>query len=237
MHADLVGASCMQHQLHSRHMRCRGLQQAVIRDRVLALRCHGHPLAIHGMAPHGLLDPPVRRAWDAEDDGLIRTVDRMDAQLSGKSHVRAVILRNHQQAADILVETMDDARPLHPADPRQATGAMGQQGMHQGTAGMAGSRMDNDTGRLVQHEQMFILVADIQRPGLGDEGHGHRSGKIDLKPLGTFDPSAGLGYHRTVDTGMTAPDQLLDARTRMVVELSGQESVDPLAGCAGLDLE
>ena len=58
----------------------------------------------------------------------------------------AVVLGDDQQAAGVLVEPVDDARPLHAADARQAVAAMGDQRVDQRAGLMAGGR-DGRRGR------------------------------------------------------------------------------------------
>jgi hypothetical protein len=59
---------------------------------------------------------------------------------------------------------MDDARSLDACDPAPGRPvAVGQQGVHQGVARMTRGRVDDQTGGLVEDEQVIVLVDDRQR--------------------------------------------------------------------------
>ena len=103
----------------------------------------------------------------------------MHAELRREPDVGAIVLGDHQQAAHVLVQPVDDARPQHAADARQAAGAVGEQGVDQGAARMARRRMDHQARRLVEHEQVLVLEHDVERRasacGVAGRGSGRRS--------------------------------------------------------------
>ena len=74
----------------------------------------------------------------------------MIGELLGEALVRAVGLGDDQQAGRVLVEPVDDARPLHAADARQAVAAMGDQRIDQRAGLVAGGGMHDEPGRLVE---------------------------------------------------------------------------------------
>lgn len=77
--------------------------------------------------------------------------------------VRRIALGNDEQARCILVEPMDDARPLDPADAREAGAAMGDEPIDQRARRMARRRMDHQSRRLVENDEMLVLEADRKR--------------------------------------------------------------------------
>ena len=77
--------------------------------------------------------------------------------------MRRVGLGGDDQAGGVLVQAMHDPRPAHPADADQAFAAVRDQGVDQGPVRVAGRRMHDQPGRLVDHDQGFILVGDGQR--------------------------------------------------------------------------
>ena len=87
----------------------------------------------------------------------------------GKAPMRGVGLGDDQKAGRVLVEPVDDARPPDPADAGEARAAMADQRIDQGAIGMARRRMDDEPGRLVDHDQMLVLVDDIKRHVLAEE--------------------------------------------------------------------
>ena len=123
------------------------------------------------------IDRALRCLRNAFHDRQITPVDRVGGKLLGETFVRDVGLGDDQQTRRILVDPMDDSRPRHAADPRQAATAVVQQGVDQRAVGISGGRMDDQSRRLVDDQQMFVLEHDPQRnilrhivggPGLRD---------------------------------------------------------------------
>ena len=56
---------------------------------------------------------------------------------------------------------------LDPADAGQAVAAVKQQGVDQRAAGAAGGRVDHHADRLVDDDQLVVLVEDVERDVLG----------------------------------------------------------------------
>ena len=91
---------------------------------------------------------------------------RRAAKSSRQGAMRRFGLRGNQEAARVLVEAMHDAGPPDAADPGEARAAMRQQRVDQRPLGIAGRRMHDHSGRLVDDDQMRILEADIERDRL-----------------------------------------------------------------------
>ena len=113
----------------------------------------------------------------AADHRLIDTGEGMLFDLRGQALMGQVVLRHNQQAAGILINAVDNTGTHHAADAGQAVPAMGQQGVDQGAVGIAGRRMNDHALGLVDHEQVAVLIDDVQRdilgPGLIGNGRRH----------------------------------------------------------------
>src|SRR5262249_14204038 len=59
-----------------------------------------------------------------------------------------------------LIEPMDDTGAPLAANSRKTVAAIGDQGVHQCSGPVAGSRMNNQAGRLVDHDHIVIFVND-----------------------------------------------------------------------------
>ena len=100
--------------------------------------------------------------------------------------MRRVGLGHDQQAAGVLVDAVHDAGPFHATDTRQRVTTMKHQRIDQRARRCAGGRVHHQAGRLVDHDQIVILVHDRQRDILGLQmtvlglGHSH----IDHRPFG-----------------------------------------------------
>ena len=94
--------------------------------------------------------------------------------------MRQIGLGDHEEAGRVLVEPVHDPGPLHPADPGQALAAMSDQRIHERSALVTGGRVDDEARRLVDHDEVRILVHDRKRHrlacGLG------RSRRREVKP-------------------------------------------------------
>ena len=100
----------------------------------------------------------------------------------------AVVFGRDDQSAGVLVEPVDNAGPLYPADTRQAVAAMGKQRVYQCSGLITRRRMHHKTGRLVYHDKILVLIYNIQGHRLrlrrGRLSIGHNNGKC----LTLFDP-------------------------------------------------
>ena len=74
--------------------------------------------------------------------------------------MRRIVLGDDQEAGRVFVEAVNDPGPFDAADPGQAFSAMGNQRVDQGTGLVSGRRMDHETRRLVDDEQVVVFVDD-----------------------------------------------------------------------------
>ena len=142
--------------------------------------------------------------------------------------LRRVVLGDHQQPARVAVEAMDDARPRDAGDPAvlRSAGAGEQRVDERVAVVMAGRRVDDEAGRLVDDQQVVVLVDDPQRDvRCGREVERDRFGDVepDLGPGG--DDRVGPDRH-AVDGQPAVGDELLDVAARQTRRV-GDEPVDP----------
>ncbi len=130
-----------------------------------------------------------------------------------------------QEPRRVPVEAMDDPRPLRlvPAGRRVSHEAVDER-----AARVAGRRVDDDPGRLVDDEQVRVLVGDPQLHLLGLDGRRHRSGRIEGHLLPAREPVA-LGLGRPVDEDSAFVEEPLGRPARADFRNSGEEPVEPLA--------
>jgi hypothetical protein len=83
-------------------------------------------------------------------------------QLAHQCRVGRQRLGYQQESGRILVDTMDDPGPRHLFKLRR----MVQEAVHERTARITRSRVDDQSGRFIDYQQVLILVHDIQRYGL-----------------------------------------------------------------------
>ena len=175
------------------------------------------------------LDPADRRGDVPEDKRLVGLLDAARLELSHDRCLRRVMASDHQQAAGVPVEAMHDPGPLDAGDaaPRRAV-AVRQQRIDQGPAAVPGRRMDDQAGRLVEDQQVIVLVHDpkwdlgrrreVERDRLRDVETQLRSGTDDRVRL------QGFAAGRQPAVG----DELLDEAARQARRV-GDVPVDPAA--------
>jgi hypothetical protein len=139
--------------------------------------------------------------------------------------VGGVALRHHHHAAGVLVEAVDDAGAQLAADAGQI-GAVGEQGVDQGAARVSGRRMDDQAGRLVDDDQVRILVEDGQRDRLGGELDRRRRTQPDLDPVAVAELGARLVDGGAVQADVPLLDQPLDLGAGQLRVAAGEEGVE-----------
>ncbi len=106
---------------------------------------------------------------------------------------------------------------------------MVQQGVDQGPVGGAGRGMDGHAGRLVDHDQLVVLVEDHERDVLG-----RGLGRLGRRNLQVIDAGRGLGGgacgRDAVARHAPGGDQALDSRAGEVRRGGRQGLVEALAG-------
>lgn len=74
-----------------------------------------------------------------------------------------VILGNHETAAGIFIETMNNSGPRHSADAAQLPAAMMQQGIDQRVFAVPCSGMNDHARRFIEHDDVVILEKNFER--------------------------------------------------------------------------
>ncbi len=143
--------------------------------------------------------------------------------------VRLVGLGDHEQPGGVAVETMHDPRAPRLA----AIGADVRESLRERPGAVAASRVHDDAGRLVDDQQVLVLVGDRERRGRSFRGRRGVRG-LDLDPL--------AGAHRValrprppVDQHAARVDQALGAGAG--AERLSEERVQARPGRVLRDLE
>jgi len=225
MDADLVRAPRFQAAFDERGRRRRVgaraelLDDGIMRHRMARIAApFGHDGAFRAVRPR-----PTQRRVDraggtgrpAPDDGVIGAFQIAGAAVIGKGvrqgAMGKIVLGDDENAARVLVETVDDAGATHAADARERRTAMVKQRVDERAGPVARARMDDETDRFVDHDQIVVLVKDRQVDRLGfrfsrswlrhaeaDDGARHQ---LRLR----------LVHRLAVDMNFTGANQRLDA--------------------------
>lgn len=229
VHANLMGPPRLEAALEQRSKgtRSEGFHDAIARARLLAAASHHcHALSVEGIAAYSSFDHSRSRAGRAPDHGVIGTLDRMVLELLRQARHCPFVLGGDEKPARILVQAMNDPRTGDTADPSERCAAMGDKCIDERTGGITGSRMHHETGRLLDHDQVAVLVDDFQgdrfAAWLGIERPGH----LDKVGFALFDPVIGVSYRFSVVRNAPFLDQLLETRTAEFGERGGQKPIE-----------
>ncbi len=141
--------------------------------------------------------------------------------------------RDDEQAGRLTVEPVDDARPLclvaagdrvreQPVDERPFCVTRG--GMH------------DDAGRLVDDEEVLVLVGDAKPDLLRGERGLPEAAEVELDLLPALQPMA-LRPPRSVDQDAPVGEKALGTRARADLLDAGEEPVEPLSARVGRDAD
>ena len=138
----------------------------------------GHTFAVARVAADIAGDGASGRAGQAPAHGQVAAVDIAGGEGGGEGGVDRLGLGDDHQAGRVFVQAMDDAGAGLAADAGEGGAAMGDEGVDEGAVRVAGGGMDDETGRLVEDQQMAVFVEDGEgdclsgRYGGGDGGEG-----------------------------------------------------------------
>src|SRR5205814_9611849 len=96
-----------------------------------------HFLAVGWAAADIAADLAGRRHRHAPDEGAVGALDPAPREIARQRAVGGLGLGDDEEPARVLVETMHDPRPAHPADAGEALAAMRQQRIDQRALGVA----------------------------------------------------------------------------------------------------
>ena len=179
---------------------------------------------------------PLRRAPRQRPVAALEPAIRpVGGELLRQPRVRLVRLGHHQQAGRVLVEAVHDARPPHAADARQALPAMGDQGVDQRARGVAGPGMHGQARRLVDDDQVRVLVDHDERHGLRLRRRRLRWRHIYRVGLPGLHPLAQVLHHGPAAQDIAGTDQRLQPRPAEVHQPDCQQPVEALPRLASLD--
>src|ERR1700754_508903 len=166
-------------------------------------------------------DRPAAGGRAALHEGEVLAGDLAGAQRGLQARVRVLVAGEHEQAGRVAVQAVHDAGAFGVVPARDAA----REGLHERALGVAVARVDDDTRRLVDHEQVLVLVGDREARGL-DRGALDGRLRLDLDLLAAAEEVA-LGLRDAVDAHEALVDQALGLGARAGV--GGEEDVQALA--------
>ena len=130
----------------------------------------GHPLAVVRVSSDERLDHPFFVFHDSENDGVVKLLYLSIRHFFLELLHRAVVLRDEDEPARILVEPVDDPRSLHTVDDREIPEVV-EEGIHECSriSELAGNRMGIDPRILTDDREIGIVENNFQVHILSNE--------------------------------------------------------------------
>jgi hypothetical protein len=125
--------------------------------------------------------------------------------------MRSIGLGGHNQARGILVDPMDNARPGNPANSGKIAGTVVEQGIYEGSIEISGRGMHDQSGWLVDNDEVLILEYYRKRNILGLRGRRHRFRDRNSERVSNFcaSPRIAMGISGRI-TDISSGNQAFD---------------------------
>ena len=227
MNADLMRASRFQRALHER-CRAKALERFDVRTRRFAARHDCHRRTDARMAADRRIDRRCARDV-AMHEGDVFAFDRARLQLPHEIGLRNGCFRDHQKAACILIEPMNDAGTRKRGELRRVM----QKRVQQSSVAVAAAGVDNQARRLVDNDKGVVLVDDAKLDRLWCIRNGewilHRR---DDDSLAAGKPSLAL-RNRAIERHAPRIDPVLEPTAGMLRNQPGERQVEAQPGELG----
>ena len=122
-----------------------------------AIGHHGHVGALGRVTADGGIDGAAG-GHVTDGDRFVLTGDLARLQRLHQMGLGRHCLGDHHQTRGVFIQTVHDTGAGHFGDVRVAV----QQGVEDGAIGRTGARVNHQTGRLVDHQNVFIFVNDVE---------------------------------------------------------------------------
>jgi len=165
-----------------------------------------HPQPVLGVAADRPFQDALVGRQPALHDRQVAAGKRAVRQLGRQGAVGDVVAGHEHQARGALVQSVDDPRPARAAG-RRPLATPPQQGVDEGARGVSGRGMDHHPGRLVQDDQVAILVDHVQRDRLRHGLQADGGGKLELDQVAAPERVGGPGWlavHRHLSSSSQA---------------------------------
>ena len=171
----------------------------------------------------------------APDEGGVLLLHLAVRELARELGVRRVVLGYHDQSGGTAVEAVHDAGAEFTADAAQVA-HMVQKRIDESAVRVAGGRMHDHARRLVDDDEIRVVVDDVEGQRLGPRRRRRRRRHVHPHHVAGVDGGS-RARRRAVEQDVPLSDQLLDLRPGAASQLRSQELVESQAGVVGPHLE
>ena len=218
VHADLVRAAGVDRHLRERQRRRRTARARTMRVTASRLRRARADIFLRfdRIAADRRVDAPARLHL-APDERDVFLLDLAIVELPRQLLVRRVVLGDDHQPRRAAIEPVHDARPLLAADAAEIVDVM-EQRVDQRAARVPGRRMHDHARRLVDDDEVAVLVEDRQRQRFGLRRR-RRPARASSTAIAWPAFTGWFGFAvAAVDADVAVLDQPLDLRSRLAGE-------------------
>jgi hypothetical protein len=150
-------------------------QCMVFCDGLSAFGDDSHPFPIAWVATEGRVDDTARRRNDPIRESQVDLLDRPLLELSLEMKTGTLGESDNHQPGSVLVEAVDNPWATLASHSSKLVEAC-QKGIHEGAGWMAWGRMDHHPSRLVDDNDLVILINDVKRDRFRLKRLGFKSG-------------------------------------------------------------
>lgn len=183
-----------------------GLPHFPVGDRFPPACTYGHFFASVRVPVYRSVDGAVRAVRQSPDKSQVAASHRSCAsvirELRAQRLVRGVILGGYHEPGGVLIEPMHDAWPADAADAGQALPTMRDERVDQRSGRVACCGMNNQSFRLVDDDEILVLVNDIQRDGFPFRFRRYCRRHVDYDRISRSDMISGIVNWGRADRGL-----------------------------------
>jgi len=180
---------------------------------------------VHGVSPNFFFNHARGLAQFPGDKREINFFHAARPKLDRQSPVRLIVFRDDEAAARFLVETVHDAWPFFAADPGKG-GAMMEQCIDQRVFPMTRARMNHETGRFINDNEIVVLEKNLQRNRLWLIVDLFQRWLDQVDMVARADEIARSRYF-PIEFNELGADQLLEPRARKSGQLTCKKPIEP----------
>lgn len=224
VHTNLVSPPGVKFTAHE-SMPGSSIGHLVSRSREPAAADDGHSLPIFRVTSDGSFELTGVVLDQSPDDGHIRPAERTVLQLRGECSVAQVVAGDDDEARCAFVEPVNNARTSGTSDGRPVS-APTEKRVYQRAGVVAGRRVNDHPGGLVDDRKVFVFIDHLKRYLLGSSVGDVRLGDLELNHVPGCDTIRGI-RGPAVDANEMALDEARGSRAAEVVSVLGEKAVQP----------
>ncbi|MEK0444711.1 MAG: hypothetical protein RLZZ399_32 [Verrucomicrobiota bacterium] len=189
------------------------------------------------MTANGGINGSAALTEDSEGKGQVDFADLAPGELLGEGAVSRVRFCDDQTPAGLFIQAMDDARSFIPAFLGQIL-AVVQEGVHDRSGPISDCGVHHHSRRLVDHQQLCILVKNLERQILSLCGHRLPLWLPDGNLYAGPHAFSGLGYLLTLHTNASHSNPILQLGATVPGKKPAQKLIqtDPIPAPGGFKM-